>query len=213
MFASFSVGRFLQHIIPRTSSGRHRSGLPAGETQRSISRSYNVNQATISRRWREPFREAKLFLVSDCRSSREAKIRSFLQEDPAVAIILAAADFEWTVRRAIVALGHSPTKLIRNEVLAKRHGLDEYKDAWKQEVTGRVGGKGLAELVPNWEFFKKKAYDLRHKIIHGATSSVSVAYAQPRLEAMLAASAAVTKFAADKGEPLYGRMIRRLKAR
>ena len=155
-----------------------------------------------------------MFLVNDTRSSREAKIRSFLHEDdPAIAIILAAADFEWTVRRAIVALGSHPTKFIRKKI-ENLSGLAAYEKAWKQEVAKRVGGFELAQVVvPNWEYFKKEAYGLRNKTVHGATSSVSVAFAQPRLDAMLAASAAVTKFATDNGEPLYDRMIRRSKAR
>lgn len=155
-----------------------------------------------------------MFLVSDTRPLREAKIRSFLPDDPAVAIILAAADFEWTVRRAIVALGGSPTKVIREQILAGCHGLDAYKRAWKQEVTPRVG-VGLAQVAPpsDWQYFKDKAYDLRHKIVHGVTSSVPVPFATPRLDAILAMSTAVTDFANIQGEPLYGRMIRRSKPR
>jgi len=156
--------------------------------------------------------EANVFLINDTRAQREEKIRSFLEEDPAVAIILAAADFEWTVRRAILALGRSPTKNIRLGVLAKCHGLEHYKDAWKQEVTPRMG-IGLAQLIPEWQFFKEKAYDLRHKIIHGAASRVTVRFATPRLDAILAASAAVIRCADEHNEPLYGRRIRRLKER
>ena len=152
-----------------------------------------------------------MFLVSDTRSSREAKIRSFLQDDPAVAVILAAADFEWTVRRAIVALGRSPTKVIRQH-LAECYGLDRYKEAWKQEVQPRFG-IGLAGVVPEWQFFREKAYDLRHKIVHGLSSSVPVAFGQSRLDSILAASSAVTTFADSAGEPLYGRIIRRLNPR
>jgi len=134
------------------------------------------------------------------------------EDDPAIAIILAAADFEWTVRRAIVALGSHPTKFIRKKI-SKLSGLPSYEKAWRQEVAKRVGGIELAKVVSDWKFFKESAYDLRNRIVHGATSSVSVAFAQPRLDALLAASAAVTKFATVNGEPLYGRMIRRSKAR
>ena len=54
-----------------------------------------------------------MFLINDTMEERHQTIRSFLSSDPMIAVILAAADFEWTVRRAILALGTLPTKEIR----------------------------------------------------------------------------------------------------
>jgi hypothetical protein len=52
-----------------------------------------------------------MFLVKDNINYRQTKIRSFLSNEPAIAVILAAADFEWSVRRAIRALGtHKPNE-------------------------------------------------------------------------------------------------------
>ena len=63
-----------------------------------------------------------MFLVADNRNDRDLLIKSYFDAEPAISILLAAADFEWTVRRAILALGKSPTKHIRP--VAATRGLE-----------------------------------------------------------------------------------------
>jgi hypothetical protein len=74
-----------------------------------------------------------MFLVSDSSSSREERIKQILVEDPALAALLSVIHFEWTVRRAIIALGISPNVEIR-ERMKSDHGCDKYKQVWKDEV-------------------------------------------------------------------------------
>lgn len=55
-----------------------------------------------------------MFFVNDTQEHRHKFIRSFLKKDTApIAVLLAAIDFEWTVKRAILAFGTSPTKDLR----------------------------------------------------------------------------------------------------
>ena len=106
------------------------------------------------------------FLVGDSQADRHSKIRGFLSEgEPVIAVLLAAADFEWTVRRAILALGTSPNVEIRSGVLAKCTGLDKYTEAWRFEVKGRTNC-GLPEVFTNWGLFRE-AFELRHRLVHG----------------------------------------------
>lgn len=63
-----------------------------------------------------------MFHVNDSISERQAQIRSLA---PRVGIFLAAADFEWTLRRAILALGQCPTTSIRKELRGVA-GLKKY---------------------------------------------------------------------------------------
>ena len=149
-----------------------------------------------------------MFLVKDSISERHRKIRSM---NPFAGVILAAADFEWTVRRAILALGTQPTKVIR-ESLGQASGLDKYKKVWADEVFPRTG-KRLPDVIPGWDFFKKDAYKLRHRLVHGAKGTVGEDFARERQECILAASRALNDFAQEQGEPLYGRAIRRLNPR
>ena len=58
---------------------------------------------------------ALMFFVGDTLAGRHNEIsRRFINsKDVMIAVFLAAADFEWTVRRAIIALGHGANRQIR----------------------------------------------------------------------------------------------------
>ena len=108
-----------------------------------------------------------MFLVQDSSEAREDRIQQFLDEDPALSALLSVIHFEWTLRRAIIALGHSPNVVVRSK-LKVCHGLDKYKDVWKDEVTPKVEQR-LPEVVRNWQGLGR-AFSLRHKLVHGVGS-------------------------------------------
>lgn len=145
------------------------------------------------------------FMVGDSQQARHARIRGFLSAgEPVIAVILAAADFEWTVRRGILALGQSPNADIRSGVLASCSGLDRYKDAWKTEVKPRFG-KGLPDIVAGWDGFKK-AFELRHRLVHGVAGTTGLDYATERVGTVLQASADVAAFGAANAIDLFSRL-------
>ena len=152
-----------------------------------------------------------MFLVSDAPENREKRIRSFLtKDDCAIAVLLAAAHFEWSVSRAILALGTKPNKELRT-ILASCYGLERYKDLWAQEVVpGRNIGR-LPVVIKEWATFKK-AFDLRHSLIHGR-NSCSLAYAEPRVISILQASHNVHHACAIEGVDLHIRLKVRRKRR
>ena len=153
-----------------------------------------------------------MFLVSDTLQSRQDKVRSFLVHEPAIAVLLAAADFEWTVRRAILALGYRPNSIIRRESLHRCSGIDGYTEAWMKEVVP-YRRKRLPAIIPNWRFFKEQAYGLRHKLIHGINTSPGASYAEIRCDSILKASASLVVFANKRNVDLYGRLPVRRKER
>lgn len=145
------------------------------------------------------------FLVGDSQSARHDKIRGFLSEgEVVIAVLLAAADFEWTVRRGILALGSSPNADIRTGVLANCSGLDRYKDAWRTEVKRRFG-RGLPEVIGQWDNFKK-AFELRHRLVHGIAGTTGEGYARPRVETVLQGAVNVAAFAQTNAIDLFGRL-------
>lgn len=152
-----------------------------------------------------------MFLVSDASENREERIRSFLtKDDCAIAVLLAAAHFEWSVSRAILALGTKPNKELRT-ILASCYGLERYKGLWAQEVVlGRNIGR-LPTVIKEWATFKK-AFDLRHSLIHGR-NSCSLAYAEPRVISILQASRDVHHACAVEGVDLHVRLKVRRKSR
>lgn len=145
------------------------------------------------------------FLVGDSQLARHARIRGFLAErEPVISVILAAADFEWTVRRAILALGRSPNADIRTGVLAWCSCLDKYRDAWKAEVKPRFG-QGLPEVITDWNGFKK-SFELRHRLVHGVVGTTGLNYATTRVESILQGSADLAAFATANGIDLFARL-------
>jgi len=150
-----------------------------------------------------------MFLVHDTFENRQEMIR---RSEPFVAVLLAAADFEWTVRRSILALGCSPTKEIRESVLDKCSGFESYKQAWEKEVQPHIG-EGLVEVIPQWQFFKEQAYPLRNRLVHGIRGYRTQEYASERLEAILTASRALVEITESHGAPVYGKRIVRRKER
>jgi hypothetical protein len=153
-----------------------------------------------------------MFIVNDLPEIRHGKIRRYAEEDAAVGLILAAVDFEWTVRRAILALGKNPTKQIKIEVLAKskNSGLDHYKKCWRTEVFP-IYSIGLPDFIDGWQSLKN-AFELRNRLVHGRGVS-GEAFTKARMETCLNASEKLTKFAAEHCSPLYGQRIARIKPR
>jgi hypothetical protein len=144
------------------------------------------------------------FLVGDSRSARREKIISFLAEDPVVSVLLAAADFEWTVSRAIVALGRGTNVEIWKKLECSR-SLDGYKKLWKEEIT-QGPDTSLPSVIKDWERLKKKAVELRNVLIHGKSLATTSEYAELRVEAFLEASRKIEEFAMGRGVDLHERL-------
>ncbi len=147
-----------------------------------------------------------MFLATDMPERRHQKIRSFLPDEPVIAILLAAVDFEWTIRRAVIAMGTNTNRVIRDTVLNRCSGAEEYKDAWKKEVKTYLG-KGLPDVVTDWHFIKKEAFLLRHQVIHGLRGMPSSKKTAERVEAFLAGSVSIAEFAEEQGIELFGKRL------
>lgn len=143
-----------------------------------------------------------MFLVNDTSSSREARIKQFLFEDPAIAALLSVIYFEWTVRRAIIALGTSPNVDIRRN-LEKCHGCPAYKDLWKTEVLPTTG-KRLPEVVRDWDGLIK-AFKLRHQLVHGV-KPCSSEYATERVQWAIDAALDIRELCSSHNVDLHSRL-------
>lgn len=151
-----------------------------------------------------------MFYVNDTTDNRETRISEFLTEtDCAIAVLLAAAHFEWSISRAILALGTRPNRELR-VILARCFGLDRYRDLWAQEVAsqGKIGR--LPVVIPNWPTFRE-SFNLRHTLIHGRMTC-SLSYAKPKVASILQASRNVHDVCQENGINLYQRLpVRRIK--
>ncbi|MBD2057799.1 hypothetical protein H6F88_17530 [Oculatella sp. FACHB-28] len=143
-----------------------------------------------------------MFLVKDTSSTREERIKQFLADEPALAALLAVIHFEWTIRRAIIALGTSPNVVVRQK-LERCHGHQAYKDLWKEEVA-LIHQAYLPTVVKNWQGLHR-AFKLRHTIVHGA-NSCSSEHAAKRVEWAMAAAQDVREFCTARGINLDTRL-------
>jgi hypothetical protein len=148
-----------------------------------------------------------MFFVNDGPIWREQRIRMFLQREPAIAVLLAAAHFEWTLCRAVLFLSKTPNVVLR-EKIAGYYRLDRNKELWCEEVTSSIGGEPLPQIVKNWSVFKE-AFAMRNLIIHGR-SNCTRNMATPKVEVILQAADDIRNFCATKGKDIYTRLpIRR----
>jgi hypothetical protein len=108
-----------------------------------------------------------VFLVKDSSKAREERIKQFLNEDAALSALLSVIHVEWTLKRAIIALGHSSNVVVRSK-LRHCHGLEKYKNVWRDEVNPKPEHY-LPVVVRNWQGLGR-AFSLRHKLVHGAGS-------------------------------------------
>jgi len=152
------------------------------------------------------------FLVNEEQTVRHSKIRSFLSAgEVEIGVILAAVDFEWTVRRAIILLGHSTNTVIREVALGNTSSPDGYKESWKLEVS-QYGGPPLSQVVKQWGEFRK-AFTLRHRLVHGVIGSASGTAGTVATETLLAASKDVAEYVLAHGANIDHRLKIRRKPR
>ena len=155
-----------------------------------------------------------MFFVSDTQQDRHKMIRAFLSQDKAtVAVLLAAVDFEWSIRRAVLALGGSTTKHIRHSVLGKKDvsGPKGYKDAWNPEIGDHLKIT-IDQAIPHWGRLidpDRGAFRLRNQIAHGIRGSVSLELATAKVSDFLLASQCLANLAEKYNTSLFRRIVRR----
>jgi hypothetical protein len=169
-----------------------------------------------------------MFLVTDSVLRRRKTIEGYLdRKEPVIAILLAAADCERTIRRAILNMGTTSTKELAHRLGRPRppgylspvpkppkYGstIDGYAKAWDAEVLPRLQKKLKGDVITNWDALKR-AFQLRHDLIHGDTGNCGVGYARTRVNTLLEATAAVDKAAREQMVDLCRPIRRRLKDR
>ena len=149
-----------------------------------------------------------MFLAGDRVDQREIKIRSFLNSEPSVALLLAAVNFEWTISRAVLFLSTTKNTALRNK-LRDYCSPDKYKKLWKEEVVPN-GHLPLVKLVRNWSSVLK-GFNARNVIVHGK-DRYTKNMAMPHIEALLEGARYVDTYCRDCGKPLYERMPVRKKS-
>lgn len=115
-----------------------------------------------------------MFDLSDKRTKRRKTILGHAHFDPGLGVVLAAMDFEWTCRRAIVALSETPTTILYERFFSRYTSLRKLGKAWDDEVLPHLKHKkSLVNVVCQKEITLqqvKDAMQCRNVVVHGTES-------------------------------------------
>lgn len=118
--------------------------------------------------------------VTDGRKKRYDIVSQCAGVDIVTGILMVAIDYEWTCRRAILALGKRTAPDIRDDFDEKKWSGQELADAWRAEIGGEItlpllfdqwASERLTSYV-SWEDIVW-AYQCRSQLVHGARLGIS----------------------------------------
>jgi hypothetical protein len=144
-----------------------------------------------------------MFLVSHSLEVRANEIRRWLHNQPSVALLVAAAYFEWTVSRVILALSRRPNLDVRQD-LVRVYGLEKYKAFWGAELRHLAGAQRLTEVVTNWHAVTE-AFDARNRLVHGR-DRYTRKMATPHVEALLTTVSEIHEYCLSHGANINRRL-------
>ncbi len=115
-----------------------------------------------------------MFDLSDKRNKRRKTIIGHAHFDPGMGVVLAAMDFEWTCRKAIVALSGTPTVILYEKFFNRYTSIKKLMKAWQDEVSPHLKGKcSLVDVICKngiTEEQVKDAMKCRNVVVHGTES-------------------------------------------
>lgn len=150
-----------------------------------------------------------MFLAHDTLEQTASRLWEVFQTEPSIALIAAAAYFEWTVSRALMFLSTTPNVELHAK-LQKTYGLEKYKDLWKVELSDKTEHKRLPEVVVRWKEVTN-AFNARGSLVHGR-DRYTKNMARPVIEVLLEACSNVRKYCESYGYDLTERVpVRRTK--
>lgn len=117
-----------------------------------------------------------MFDLNDKRQKRRKTIVGYAQMDAKHGVILAAMDFEWTCRRAILALSRKPTVVLYEKFIEDYSAFRGLTKAWREEVMPNISSaitlQNLVSRKIHWNLVCA-AMQCRNVIIHGTESRVA----------------------------------------
>ena len=117
-----------------------------------------------------------MFDLNDTRVKRRKVIFGEAQIDARHGVVLAAMDFEWTCRRAILALSKKPTVVLYEKFIGDYPAFKGLAKAWDSEVVPTVNGaRPLPALLGDkvsWQCVDD-AMQCRNAVVHGTENRVA----------------------------------------
>ena len=160
-----------------------------------------------------------MFSISEKRDGRKEMIDKVASVNVRAGIILAVADFEWTLIRSILVLGKTPTVELRDKLVGDKAGFKKYEEIWNEEIKNQP----LKKLFDEWASQNGlkpvewndicTAREVRHLLVHNGESCVDDEIARAIIRLLENACDIFCAFAKTKGKELYGRLAQRPRKR
>ncbi|MBR4637023.1 MAG: hypothetical protein IKO81_00045 [Bacteroidales bacterium] len=153
-----------------------------------------------------------MFSLNDKRGKRRRIIFGEAQIDPQYGVVLAAMDFEWTCRRAILALSKKPTVVLYEKFIKDYSAFGGLERAWTSEVLPSVKDacnlRDLMNKKMRWEWVCD-AMLCRNVIVHGTESRVSDKESRWAVCVLEDACDAVVAYVEEQGKDIFKSINRR----
>jgi hypothetical protein len=115
-----------------------------------------------------------MFTLFDKRDKRRKTIAGYAEIDIQLGVLLAAVDFEWTCRRAILALSKNPTVTIRQKFSTDYRSFGGLKIGWENEVDDKKSLDSVfSGTAISWSQIDD-AMEIRNEIVHGSGDKTSL---------------------------------------
>lgn len=155
-----------------------------------------------------------MFRVHDGRKKRKSMVAKYAAKDPFVGVLIAAADFEWTCRRAILAMGQGSTMGIRYELFDQQAFGIKLSKGWERQVKQK--SKGVSKFEDIFSVWAKEnclsyviwpdiefAMMWRNKLIHGIANDISDVEGARCVNILECACDILVQYVADFGVDIY----------
>ena len=152
-----------------------------------------------------------MFDLKDRRGKRRRVIFGHAQLDAKYGVVLAAMDFEWTCRRAILALSKKPTVVIYEKFTDDYSAFRGLAKAWQAEVLPVVEGACTLQDLVNKKGSWNSVYDAmqcRNVIVHGTKSRVNEKECRWAVCVLEDACDVISLFVEEHGKSIFERIGR-----
>lgn len=149
-----------------------------------------------------------MFTLFDKRDKRRKTIAGYAEIDIQLGVLLAAVDFEWTCRRAILALSKNPTVTIRQKFSTDYRSFGGLKIGWEKEVDDKNSLDSIfVKTAISWDQIDD-AMKIRNEIVHGSGDRTSLKEGRYAVYVLETACDILVEYVKNAGRDLFGRISR-----
>lgn len=171
-------------------------------------------KSTVTNAEQDKHKSCLFSVHGNSREMRRKRIETVAEQEPCLGFLAAVFDFEWMLRRAILALCDFPSPFIRKQ-MNRIHGTDGLKNSWDMFVcSGNIKRNKSLDIVlrdgtenvsVDWGDVCT-AFKARHPIVHGDNGFIRDDDAKKHMQALLDASNIIEAHLRKFGKTAFDRI-------